>query len=141
MAKMDMYHSVKAVRLISPVDKTETGEVTSQEVDLQFFESLVLLFITGALTDLVATVTVQHSDTTSTGFVAVPDADLHGLEVDLTQAGDDDNKVAQIGYAGDKRFVRVLWTPTTAGTENLFGAVALLGAPQRAATTPAKFNP
>jgi len=138
--KFDMNSVVKAVRLVSPFDQADTTNLVSEEVDTQGFESLVLLFATGAINDLVSTILIEHSLTTSTGFTAVPDSQLNGLEAALTHAADDDDKVAQIGYHGERRFVRITYVVTTGSGVNLIAAIALLGSPHRAATTPAAFN-
>lgn len=137
----DLYHDVKVVRLIDPEDHASTADITSQEVDTKGFQSLVLAFALGSLNDLAATVEVQHSDTSGSGFAAVPDTELHGLEADLTIAATDDDKVAQIGYHGGKRYVRVVVTVSTGSGVNVLSAVGILGHPEKSPTTPTKFNP
>ena len=139
MSKFDMQSVVKAIRFIDPFDQANTTDLVSEEIDTDGFESLVLLFALGALNDLVSTVLVEHSTVSGSGFTAVPDSQLNGLETSLTIAGDDDNKVAQIGYHGDRQFVRATLVVTTGSGVNLVAGIALLGTPHRAATTASVF--
>lgn len=139
MAKFDMMNSVKAVRMASPFDQADTTNLVGESVDTQGFEGLLLLFATGAINDLVSTILVEDSPDDSV-FTAVPDSQLHGLETDLTIAADDDDKVAQLGYHGGQRYVRVTFVVTTGSGVNLIAGIYLLGLPQRAATTAAAFN-
>jgi hypothetical protein len=92
------------------------------------------------LNDLVSTILIEQSATSGGTYTAVPDSQLHGLESALTIAADDDNKVAQIGVRNTLPWVRATFVVTTGSGVNLIAAIALLGMPSRAATTPAAFN-
>jgi hypothetical protein len=140
MAKFDMYHNVKAVRVASPFDQADTTNLVGEVVDTTGFEGVVFLFLTGALNDLVSTILIEQSATSGGTYTAVPDSQLHGLESALTIAADDDNKVAQIGVRNTLPWVRATFVVTTGSGVNLIAAIALLGMPSRAATTPAAFN-
>jgi hypothetical protein len=80
-------------------------------------------FSTGTVTDAGTAsgfaVEIQESDDTAdTNFSAVADADLFGVESDLTVTDDahDSKPVGLIGYAGGKKYVRAVVTGTT-GTD------------------------
>lgn len=139
MAKFDMYNSVVAKRVASPFDQADTTNLVGEVVDTTGFEGVVFLFLTGVLNDLVSTILIEQSATSGGSYAAVPDSQLHGLEAALTIAGDDDNKVAQIGVRNTLPFVRASFIVTTGSGVNLIAAVALLGKPHRAPTTPAAF--
>lgn len=139
MAKFDLYHSIKAVRLVDPKDQTDTTNQVSQSVDTTGFESVLFLFALGALeATFAATVLVEDSPDDSV-WTAVVDGQLHGLESALTITGADDNKVAQIGYHGGQKWVRCTYVVTTAAGANFIAGIAILGNPQRAAITPTTF--
>ncbi len=140
MAKFDMYNTVKAVRVASPFDQADTTNLVGEVVDTTGFEGVVLLFLTGGLNDLVSTILIEQSATSGGVYAAIPDAQLHGLETALTIAADDDNKVAQIGVRNTLPFVRATFVVTTGSGVNLIAAIAILGMPHRAKTTPAAFN-
>ena len=139
MAKFDMYDNVVAKRVASPFDQADTTNLVGEVVDTTGFEGVVFLLLTGAINDLVSTVLIEQSATSGGVYVAVPDAQLHGVESSLTIAADDDDKVAQIGVRNTLPFVRLTFVVTTGSGVNLIAAVALLGLPHRAPTTPAAF--
>lgn len=108
-------------------------------VDLSGFQACTFLFMTGTVTDAGTasgfSFEIQESDTTAdTGFAAVANEDLVGLEADLsvTADGDDGVPVGSIGYVGSKRYVRCVVTGTAATDAVINGIVAL----QRAAVNP-----
>lgn len=139
MPKFDLYHTIKAVRLVDPKDQADTTDQVSQSVDMTGFESVLFLFALGALeATFAATVLIEDSPDNST-WTAVVDGQLHGLESALTITGADDNKVAQIGYHGGEKWVRCTYVVTTAAGANLIAGIAILGHPQRAAITPTTF--
>jgi len=91
-------------------------------IDMQGWEGLTFTVSTGTVTDA-GTVSgfsfeVQESDAQDSGYTAVADADLIGLESALTVTDDTDDNVlvGSIGYRGEKRYVRVVATGTT-GTD------------------------
>lgn len=92
-------------------------------IDMQGWEALTFTVSTGTVTDAGTasgfSFEVQESDTTAASdATAVVDADLVGLESDLTVTSDtDDNKlIGSIGYIGGKRYVRIVATGTS-GTD------------------------
>ncbi len=139
MAKFDIYNSVVAKRVASPFDQADTTNLVGEVVDTTGFEGVLFLFLTGGLNDLVSTILIEQSATSGGVYAAVPDSQLHGLEAALTIAADDDDKVAQIGVRNTLPFVRATFVVTTGSGVNLIAAIAVLGIPHRAPTTPAAF--
>jgi len=108
-------------------------------VDLSGYEACTFAFVTGTVTDAGAAAgfafEIQESDTTAdVAFTAVADADLVGLEADLSVTVDTDDgvPVGSIGYVGSKRYVRAVVTGTS-GTDAAINGVVIL---QRAAVNP-----
>lgn len=122
----DGVHNMGVERLFSPA--SNAASANSQVVDLRDWESCTFAIQTGA-TDAVGTLKVQESDSAGSGFADAPDKVLiGGAQANLALAADDDDKVATIGYAGYKRYVRLAWTKTS-GTV-LLSAVAILMHPR-----------
>lgn len=107
-------------------------------IDKSGYESITFAFQTGTVTDAGTAsgfaCEIQESDSTAdTGFTAVADADLIGLESALTVTDDtyDDKPVGAIGYKGSKRYVRCVWTGTT-GTNATINGIVIKGHPSLA---------
>ncbi len=138
MPKFDSYSNMKVVNAVAPVSQTNTTDRVGITVDTQGFEKAMFVLLNGLLNDLVATILIEDSPNDS-DWTAVVDANLLGLEADLAIAADDDTKVAQIGYNGPQRYVRMTYTVATGSGANLIGAACILSNPHRAPTTPSKF--
>lgn len=129
----DEYHDHLCVRGLSPVSITGAGTSSSQAVDRLGaggpYQALTFYLTLGALNSITATVVLQESDSGAFGGEenAVADADLLGLEADLAFTEADANKVGQIGYSGNKRFVRMQIVASAAAGANLVGITAILG--------------
>jgi len=102
-------------------------------VDLTGAGSATFHLQTGTVTDAGTAagfaLEIQESDTTAdSAFTAVADADLIGLEADLTVTDDasDNVPVGSIGYGGTKRYVRAVVTGTT-GTNAVVAGMWTLG--------------
>lgn len=111
----DLYNNIEVVEAIPP--ESLTANRTSDLVDLEGFGSACFLFHTGAEVGGAAfTADVQHSDTDTAGdFVSVDDADLqYKSPFDSLPA----ESIAEVGYLGAKRYVRVILTKS-AGTSML----------------------
>jgi hypothetical protein len=107
-------------------------------VDLVDYQAATFLYQTGAVADAGAaagfSVEIQHSDTTAAAdFTAVADADLVGLEADLTVTLDTVDSVAVgcIGYTGSKRYVRAVVTGS-ADTDAVVNGIWALQRPRYA---------
>lgn len=126
---------IKPVLMFFPAVITAT--TTTSEVDNQGFGSLALTFAVGTMafsgTDKL-TITIEHSDTSGSGFVAVGDGDLASAEVaasgifKVLDAGTEDESVFTCDYVGAKRYVRAVLTEE--GTVSVaLSVVALQGHP------------
>ena len=124
-------HSKIAVRLaISPVSVADNTAQVSQIIDRQGFTGLEFAIVTGALADADATFTtlIEHGDAANlSDAAAVPDDQLLGTEADASFTFEDDDETRKIGYAGNKRYVRLTITPAANASAGLLSAVALLG--------------
>lgn len=112
-----------------------TAQVSSI-LDLQGYDSVVLAFTTGTLTDADAvwSVLLEESDDGST-FAAVADGDMIGTEALAGFTYADDNECRKLGYTGSKRYLRATIDDTTANTGNLFvSGMWIVGDPQIAPT-------
>lgn len=122
MAKFDMRNPAEYAMALSAT-LSGTTPAKGGLLDMQGWEALTLTVSTGTVTDAGTAsgfaFEVQESDTTADGdFTAVADADLIGLENELTVTDDasDNILVGSIGYRGEKRYVRIVATGTT-GTD------------------------
>lgn len=103
-------------------------------VDRTDYQSATFAFQTGVVTDAGDatgfTVQIQESDTTADAdFTAVADADLIGLETDLTVVLDTADSVAIgcLGYKGNKKYVRAVVTGSTGSNAVVNGTWILQG--------------
>lgn len=142
MAKFDERNNAEYGLALSA---TLSGTTPSEGgvIDMQGWEACTMSVATGTVTDAGTAsgfgFEVQESDTTADAdFTAVADADLVGLESDLTVTDDADDNVivGSIGYVGGKRYVRIVATGTT-GTNAYVSVHARLsrGASMGTATT------
>lgn len=142
---IDMNSVIKARRSSSPQailagNATLTGEI----IDRQGYESLEFLILMGALTDSTLTATLYEGDASNmVGETAVAAKDVVGqanpIVIDGAAAGND-NTVCQLGYVGNKRYVRLKIVQTGATTGGYICSVAIQGMPKSApvaAVTPA----
>jgi hypothetical protein len=118
MAKFDMRNNAEYGLALSA---TLSGTTPSAggAIDMQGWEAVTFTVSTGTVTDAGTAsgfaFEVQESDAQDSGYTAVADADLIGLESGLTVTSDDDDNVlvGSIGYRGEKRYVRIVATGTT----------------------------
>jgi len=122
MASRDLVNSISVAQTLAP--GTRTANENGAGVDLQGYESAVVVVETGTITDGTHTIEIQESDDNST-FTAVADADLQGSEPVIGAA--DDNKVYEIGYLGNKRYIRVSVTVAGTTTGGVYGAAVIRG--------------
>ena len=124
----DLHSNIKTAIAITPAAYKEATDPTPVVVDRAGYESVVLVAVTGTVTDA-QTLVVEHSDDNSTGFEAITQADVNGTLADfLAVAAAEDDTTRKLGYIGGKRYLRV--TCDAAGaTGAIFGVVALLGHP------------
>jgi hypothetical protein len=139
----DINSNLKVVRALDPAVNTDIGttplvsEWINRKQSSILFNALLIAIALGDLTDAdaVYAVSYEHADDDGAGavdtgtIVAVPAADIIGTSADF--AFGDDDEVRQVGYIGDKQYVRVTITPTTtAQTGNTpVSIVGILGEP------------
>lgn len=131
MVTRDLQSNVSDVASLSPAALTN-GTVNGTGVDLQEYDSAMVVFFSGAVTDGSHALSIEESDTLGSGYTTVAAADLIGtLTTPLT--GTEDDVVTSIGYKGSKRYIRPTVVTTGATTGGIIGAVVLRGhAHQRA---------
>lgn len=86
--------------------QSASGAVTGLEVDLAGSEAAYLLIDNGAATTA-ATIQVQETDTTGSGYAAVADSDLLGLTGNTAGVLQTAATITEASYVGSKRFIRV----------------------------------
>lgn len=102
--------------------------ITSGWVDLQGDDALEFVIVSTTLSDADATfaVTVQHADEDDYSDVATVNAEmLLGTTAAASFAATDDDAVKRIGYAGDRRYARVVITPTGNTGTGSFAVLAI----------------
>ena len=119
MTTRDLKSNVDVVTSLVPDDYTSSPSATS--ADLRGFESAVVVFVVGTVTDGTHTPAVEESDDDST-WNAVAVADLLGT---LANLASDTNQ--RVGYRGAKRYVRAKLTVSGATTGAQAAAVVLRG--------------
>lgn len=133
MAIRDLHNNIAPKRGISPVAAAQTDNtaIVSQVADTLGYESVEFVVLTGSLADADATFTVlvEESDSSGSGYTAVADSDLLGLETQASFTFADDDKVFKIGYVGVKRYVRVTITPANNTGNACIAGVWLLSHP------------
>jgi len=127
----DIHNNIQVLSVIDPYDHG-TGDTAKagEIIDMQGANALEFIIQTGSLADADATFTVlvEESDASDlSGGNAVADADLLGTEAGASFIFSDDNKIAKIGYIGNKRYVRLTITPANNTGACLLSACAVRG--------------
>ena len=126
----DQVHDLRVVPSLNPVSRNASGNGTG--VDRKGYEAVTIAVSIGAAGPA-GSFEIQHSNSASSGFAAVPDNQLVGTEAAaFTVAAADANKVGTIGYIGDRRYVRVRYARTS-GT-GINAAYVILGRPHSCPT-------
>ncbi len=135
----DLLNDIHPVRALSPsAGPSDNTAQVSQIIDVQGYNSLTFLILTGTLADADATFTtlVEHGDQANlSDAAAVSDDNLIGTEALASFTFADDNKVFKIGYRGSKRYVRLTITPVNNAGAAPMSVIALLGHPALRPTT------
>ncbi len=114
-----------------------TGAGTSAVIDTYGFNTITAIVSTATVTDAGGAAGIiwelQESDVTGSGYTAVADADLIGVESDLSITVDtqDNVVIGRLGYVGNKRFLKLIPTGST-GTDAAVLAHFVLGMPNNA---------
>jgi hypothetical protein len=100
----DLVNCIEQAESIRP--QVATGAVNGEEVDLRDCDSASIVISIGAITGSAgdATVTLEESDTSGSGFTAVVAGDILGSTATLTA-----NTSFRFGYSGDKRYIRAVF--------------------------------
>lgn len=116
----DIANNISTVQMVAPAVQAAT--VTSDPIDLLGVDRAMVAINTGAIVGAGDfTAKLQDSDTTTSGdFVDVAAAQLHGA----FPASLEENVVVKVGYAGFKRYVRLVITKNS-GTSIAAGATLI----------------
>lgn len=128
MINYDLHNEIAVERAISPVSVSDNTATVSQIIDMADAMGLEFVIAIGSVADADATFAVLVEDGDASNLsdaVAVADAQLLGTEAAAGFQFDDDNEVRKIGYAGNKRYVRLTITPTGNANAALISAVAV----------------
>lgn len=127
----DLYNNLKATQVA--VNATATATVTSSAIDMQGYDSLVVLFDIGDSGDTLSgtvywTLKLQHSDDDSS-YADCGAADLlGGMTTVVIDAPSEDSLAVKFGYTGGKRYVKGVATKTGTHTNGTpIGIVAIQG--------------
>ena len=138
-----MRDMISNTQLIRGANQTLSGTTANASalIDRRGYDALSIYAMLGTVTDAGATagftMKLQHSDTTAAAdFADVDTAELKansdgGTTVTVTADTDDDILKGGVGYLGNKRYVRAVFTGTT-GTDAVVNILAVLGKPHRA---------
>jgi hypothetical protein len=99
----DLKNNIEPALSLNPAARTSS--TNGSAVDLQGYESALVLVHCGALTDGTHTPSVEHSDASGSGYAAVAAADLVGTLAACTA-----NAIQAVSYIGAKRYIRVVLT-------------------------------
>ncbi len=135
----DLMNRIHVLTAIEPVAaRTNNTAIVSTIIDRKAYDSLTFGILVGTNTDADVTfaVTMDHGDVANlSDAAAVPTASVIGTLALAGYAFGDDAETRKIGYAGDKRYVRLTITPTGNDAGNIFlAALAILGHPSNAPT-------
>lgn len=123
---MALYDSTVVRRSVSPALRAN-GTVNGDAVNLGTWgaDSAVAVVVTGAITDGSHAVSIEESDTGTSGWTAVPAGRLTGAAPTVVAANDDTQ--FEVGIAPGKPFLRVVVVTTGATTGGILAAVIVLG--------------
>jgi hypothetical protein len=128
----DLMNTVHPKVGITPATPTDNTAQVGPIIDKLGYDSLTYLLGFGTLADADATFTVllEHGDVADlSDAVAVPDTDLIGTEALAGFTFAADGGCRKLGYAGNKRYVRMTVTPVNNAGAAPMAAIALLGHP------------
>ena len=119
MTTRDLKSNIDIITSLAPAARTATASGTG--VDLRGYESAVVSFVPGAVTDGTHTPSVEESDDDST-YTAVAAADLLGSLANLAS-----NVGQRVGYRGGKHYIRAKIAVSGATTGALDAALVIRG--------------
>lgn len=126
----DLFNNVQVKPSLTNAARTATatGTAIDRTSNGSNFHSAMVVVHTGTITDGTHTITVEESDDNTNWTTATA---LQGPAPAVAAA--DDDKIFEIGYLGDKRYIRVKTTvsgsPSTGG---IYDGLVVLGDPRNA---------
>jgi hypothetical protein len=134
----DIYNNITVSQVANPA--VVTANVTSSAIDLQGFNSAVVLFAVGASGDTLSgsvywTLKLTECDTSGGSYTDVALADLHNsaATVVIDDAAEDET-VVKFGYKGNKQFIKAVATKT--GTHSVGTPIGIVAVKSKAAELP-----
>ena len=127
----NIHHNISATSALNPQVVT-TSAVDGAIIDTLGFSGLEFVVTSGTVTDGTSyTASLTEGDAANlAGGNTVVAADILGTLPVF--AATDDNLTKRVGYAGNKRYVRLSLTPVGATSGGTFSAVAVLALPASA---------
>lgn len=116
---MDIKQTQDVQNSLAPAARTASANGSG--VDLANYDSAMVVFVVGTITDGTHTPIVQESDDNVT-YTAVAAADLNGTLANLAS-----NVNQRIGYNGTRRFVRAASTVAGATVGGVYAGVVIRG--------------
>lgn len=125
------YDNLLVKQSLVPAARTASanGTAVDRAEDDSMFQDALVVVACGTITDGTHTVEVQDSPDGTT-WTAVASEFLQGTEPAVAAA--DDNGTFELGYLGDRRYLRVVVTVAGATTGGVYGAAVVLSNPRRA---------
>lgn len=128
MANRDLENRISVAASLHPAARTASANGTG--VDLQGYDSAMLLVQFGAYTDGTHTPVLEHS-TDGSSYAACDSNSLNGT-LSAVSSGAGANTVQKVGYTGGRRYVRAVMTVSGATTGALSAATIVRGNPTQA---------
>lgn len=124
MAVRDLVHNLFVTPTVHPSSRVN-GTSNGVAVDLRGFDSAVIMVAFGSWTDGTHTPSIQHSvDGVTYNTCAASDLDGTLTAVNSSAGA---NKAQQIGYIGNRRYIRAVMTVTGATTGAVSQAAVITG--------------
>jgi hypothetical protein len=132
VSRNNLRDNLLAKLALAPALRTTSanGVTIDRAEDNSYFQSVLFVIQSGAITDGTHTVSFEDSDDGSTWAATTV---LQGTPPAIGSSND--NVQYAIEYTGLKRYVRVVVTTTGTTTGGIVGATAILGNPRSAAVT------
>lgn len=133
--KLDTVSQETVIKGLAPIAVSDNTAQVSDTIDIQGYDAIKAVLMSGVLADVDATFAVQLFEGDASNMsdeAAVSSSDsLYGTVANWTFA--DDNAVQQFGYRGSKRYLRVKITPSN-NTGSAVFSVAFLGRKKKIGT-------
>ncbi len=128
----DLFNSINPRPVLSPVVVTDNTPQVGSIIDLQGYDSITYVIVTGTLADADATFAASLSAGNASNLsdgVAVPSTDLLGSDLLASFNFASDVKCFKIGYQGSMRYSQLTVTPSGNTGNAPLCILAILGHP------------